>query len=431
MSEPTVEALALPYGSIVGDGATVHADGSDINPHPDVAAFDNVRVIFTPSDGNGRRVNTVIWTGVDGPTVLHPQIETGRFVDGRLVLDVPTPPQPDGMRLMATVSDDMVPNSWGWKMEWTGWPSGKGPGPVIFPLAPGATVDIAEALAGYLPEVPAVDFANLLAAADEVLTARDQTVALRDEVQVISGLTGEDAAVATIIANPTTQTSTALRTELSDTFSRLNLDPAKRYSMVTCALRNVGGTDYWQVIEDANHTPVNVASVTTGLTGITVNFDLASTQRVIWASVTPDEAMATGGYFSGASVGLNNLTIKLGRTGTIASYIAYNGTTWTTQGDISVTSFGTATGTLNLTHEVIRGFGASAVTRQSPLVASIGTIGTTATTIFFRDPTGAVVTTPNTDMKVYVSRTHTGTIDHRDIPPGFHNLWVAAIIETA
>lgn len=210
MSEPNVEALELPYGSIVGDGATVHADGSDINPHPDVDAFDNVRVIFTPSDGNGRRVNTVIWTGADGPTILHPQVEVGRFVDGRLVLDVPTPPQPDGMRLMATVSDDMVPNSWGWKMEWTGWPSGKGPGPVIFPLTPGATVDIAEALAGYLPEVPAVDFANLLAAADEVLAARDQTVALRDEVQVISGLTGEDAAVAALVSDTNSATAAAL-----------------------------------------------------------------------------------------------------------------------------------------------------------------------------------------------------------------------------
>lgn len=210
MSEPTVEALELPYGTIVGDGATVHADGSDANPHPDVDAFEGVRVTFTPSDGNGRRVNTVIWTGADGPTILHPQVEVGRFEDGRLVLDVPTPPQPDGMRLMATVSDDMVPNSWGWKMEWTGWPSGKGPGPVIFPLAPGATVDIAEALAGYLPEVPAVEFDNLLAAANEVLAARDETLALRDEVGVISGLTGEDEAVATLVAQPTSSTRTTL-----------------------------------------------------------------------------------------------------------------------------------------------------------------------------------------------------------------------------
>jgi hypothetical protein len=203
----------------------------------------------------------------------------------------------------------------------------------------------------------------------------------------------------------------------------------KKYAFVAGAIRNVGGTDYWQPINDTGHSPVNIASVTTSTSQITVNFSVTGA-KVITSSVVTDEVMAANAYFAGASVGLSSMNIWINR-GTIADYIYYNGSSFVSAG--SKMSPGTLSegGTLTLTHDSIPGFGVSAMVRESPLAVAIGPGGPGATTtpLQFRDAAGTLLTTPMTDMKVFVTRSGQGTTNPQIALPPNHNLWVHAILE--
>lgn len=83
------------------------------------------------------------------------------------------------------------------------------------------------------------------------------------------------------------------------------------------ALRNSGSG--WHAIIDGGHQPVNIASVETGISSITVHFaqDGRSVQTFIAA---PDERLARAGYTVGASVRLNDARIQLGRNSLLGSH---------------------------------------------------------------------------------------------------------------
>lgn len=91
------------------------------------------------------------------------------------------------------------------------------------------------AVEGHVDEVLEQWAPDVLAAGTAATTARDQTIALRDEVQVISGLTGEDAAVATLIGDGGSQTREAIT---QATVSNVRTYPSMAALMATDAPTN-------------------------------------------------------------------------------------------------------------------------------------------------------------------------------------------------
>lgn len=86
--------------------------------------------------------------------------------------------------------------------------------------------------------------------------------------------------------------------------------------VIAAALRNDGAG--WYAIDDGDHTPSNVLSVTTDNNGITVRFHRVTT--ILTFSVAPDEAFVMAGIAGGANVGMDRATIILARAGLLGPH---------------------------------------------------------------------------------------------------------------
>lgn len=92
------------------------------------------------------------------------------------------------------------------------------------------------------------------------------------------------------------------------------------------ALRNNGASGgYWQPISDGGHLPVNIASVSTSSTAITVHYTKPVAQ-VVTSAVTVDETLVALGYDCGASVGLDEMVITLSHGGAVVDPRVVNAT---------------------------------------------------------------------------------------------------------
>lgn len=94
-------------------------------------------------------------------------------------------------------------------------------------------------------------------------------------------------------------------------FAAIAAEAAPR--QVSAVLRNTGGG--WFAINDADHRPMGLASVTSNSTGITLNFSFTA-KTVRYFMVTVDETFATQrALVCGASVGLNYAVIMCSQYG--------------------------------------------------------------------------------------------------------------------
>jgi hypothetical protein len=85
-------------------------------------------------------------------------------------------------------------------------------------------------------------------------------------------------------------------------------------NVVACILRNTGSG--WFILDDADHTPIGVTSVSESSTAITLTYDFTASQ-VRTFIVAPDETFAvTNQYLVGASVGLSTAVIQVSVAGT-------------------------------------------------------------------------------------------------------------------
>lgn len=82
--------------------------------------------------------------------------------------------------------------------------------------------------------------------------------------------------------------------------------------MIAGAVRKKNGV--WSVIDDAGHTPVNLASVVDKGTHLAVGFGFTA-EEVISLTVTPDEAYAMQGFTFGASVGFYEARVYIHQEG--------------------------------------------------------------------------------------------------------------------
>lgn len=181
--------------------------------------------------------------------------------------------------------------------------------------------------------------------------------------------------------------------------------------------------EQWDWITTGNHTPVGVDSSTSVI--VTSPYDLtiplAKTYSEALSIVAgPDEELASRfGMSVGASVSLNEFTLKMGISRTLSAGISYNGSSWdvsygfnqggTEAGQVNITDATFSNPRLILTHDVMLGGNISV----SPVHISGVTVThhpviesrtTTETRIRFIDAsTGAYVTAADVDMSFQLS----------------------------
>lgn len=177
----------------------------------------------------------------------------------------------------------------------------------------------------------------------------------------------------------------------------------RRYNAILGAIRNDGGPNYFQPIADAVHRPTFIQSVQTLADRIRVTYDTAAS-KVGAVLAVPDESLAAAGFTCGTSVGTNYVDIFVYRTIEFADYVSYNSGAWTSASGVFTPTF--SAGVLTLTHpsliNLVAAFSGSATARSGPYVAQMDGLGLSTATVVFRDFAGTIITTPDTNMRVYV-----------------------------
>jgi len=88
-------------------------------------------------------------------------------------------------------------------------------------------------------------------------------------------------------------------------------NPNKRYKIVSGVLRQASAGAGWELIDDANHQPTNVASVTVNGSGnLEITYNFTATNKGAF-SAWPDETFSNWGMRMGASVGNSSATIEI------------------------------------------------------------------------------------------------------------------------
>lgn len=214
---------------------------------------------------------------------------------------------------------------------------------------------------------------------------------------------------------------------------------SKKYKIVSCVIRNDGTG--WKTIETDGHASVGVASVSADTAKIILTYDFTATEVGSLLAVS-DETFAVKGLFCGASVGLSVSNIFLSRALSIGGYAAYDGAAWCKYGNISSVVFSAGKLTINIENlGTGSGLGSPVLGTTVQLRTSggarpdiypvMGACGSTYFEVYFYDAAGSLITTPNSDMKVFVSASGTVAIDPSDLVDVSGNIWIFGIFEVA
>ena len=209
---------------------------------------------------------------------------------------------------------------------------------------------------------------------------------------------------------------------------------------VAGVLRNTGAG--WNWISDAGHEPIGIDSVTSDATSITVNYAGIAASKVGSFIVTPDEKLNEQGFQVGASVGADKATIYLARSvPSYSDYVAYTSGAFVSSNGVFTCTWDATGGYLQVSHPTIVGTALNVsltgrpgtALNYTPVVAGDLTTGSTFIAIEFRNSAGAKVTTPDTNMRVFV--THGGgfvpTVDPSTVNTTTYpnsNLWVMGLM---
>lgn len=244
-----------------------------------------------------------------------------------------------------------------------------------------------------------------------------------------------------------TAINTALGTKANASSLALKADKATTVTAgaplvaVLGVIRNSGAG--WQLISDTGHEPVGIDSIETTSTSITVNYAGAAASKVGTFIVDEDETLSAQGFSAGASVAADKAVISLSRTvPSYSDYVAYSAGAWVSANGVFDATWDTANSVLTLSHPAISGNGlnVSLASRPgttgilyTPVVAVSATTGSTFVAIEFRDQTGAKVTAPDTNMRVFVTHGggHNTSIDPTTVTTTTypnHNLWLLGLM---
>lgn len=178
------------------------------------------------------------------------------------------------------------------------------------------------------------------------------------------------------------------------------------YAIVSGVIRNYDDSNGWVLVTEAGHVALNILSVTTGASSITVNFNLADGDSVSTFIAVPDDTLAGAGFTVGASVVPSAATIVLKQqTKKISDYVSWNGSAFTSQNSVFTIGSFTA-GLLTLTHPTVVTVPATVQLqmRSGVYIPAWETASSGTTTIKFFDYAGTLITTADTNMKLYVNR---------------------------
>lgn len=190
---------------------------------------------------------------------------------------------------------------------------------------------------------------------------------------------------------------TPTQSNFEDLIDTLNISLPSDYRMVAGVIRNSGSG--WDIIDDADHTPINMDSVTSDSVSITIDYTSLGATEVVSLVATPDETYA-GLYDFGSSVGVgsSSVLIKERQKRKIVSLITHSGSgSFTKSGsDVSAVSYNTGTGLLTITHTAVNGVDPritclpSAAANDTVFVPASFSIGSTSSTfrLYKADGTG-------------------------------------------
>ena len=121
----------LPYAQVIHRVLGVGADtDADADLHPDLSVLAGLTVTFTP------KPSVIKWLGAGGP-VTHPnKVVTGVY-DSQGYLRLTQDSTQEGVWLLASSHEDMVPSGWTYTARWS---LGAIPA-VSFAAPPGAVID--------------------------------------------------------------------------------------------------------------------------------------------------------------------------------------------------------------------------------------------------------------------------------------------------
>lgn len=219
------------------------------------------------------------------------------------------------------------------------------------------------------------------------------------------------------------------------------------YRWLAGVIRNDGAG--WAVINDGTHRPVNIESVTSvdGGTGgyIRISYPqlVGATGKVVSLIAAPDEALGRSGFSMGASVTTTYADISISQlVPPVSDYISYNGTAWAASGG-QFTGVTFNAGKLTITHPPIpdsQQYDLTVTPRGGAYryAVTTGTGAATPTSLVlevYDTVTGALATTPSTDMKLFL--THGGGT--RQVKPSeltttaypLSNIWIYGVFLTS
>ena len=270
-----------------------------------------------------------------------------------------------------------------------------------------------------------------------VNTPASATRTALDALYAGAGLT--DADLGELIGAPDSDTAAALAALYGDALAAKD---GKRYAFIAGVLRNDGaGSGYWQPLtESSTHRPVNIDSVVTDSGKIRINYDSLGANMTVSLLAVPDETLGRAGFTMGASVTPDHADIKMSRVmPPVADYVSFDGTNWVSDTN-QFQNIWFSGGKIHLEHKAIASdmtYAVSITPRGGNYLYSVSPdsspTGSTFVEIGVRDHAGNYVTTPNTNMKFYL--THGAakvvgldptTIDSVTYPLG--NIWIFGLM---
>ena len=217
------------------------------------------------------------------------------------------------------------------------------------------------------------------------------------------------------------------------------------YKVVACVLRNTGSG--WFAINDVDHEPLNITSVSNDNTQIILDYSGINATKVVSLVVAPDETYA-GLYDFGSSVGLDSSSIRISRREKqkVVSLITHTGNgNFTRSGsDVTGVTYSNTTGLLTINHVTCNGVDPQtcdlpSTDANNTLLMNSGTsAGTTSTKFKLYNLDGTQKNLSNPEVsRFYFNRSienellNKATINPNNVAESLGNIWVYGIMKVS
>jgi hypothetical protein len=216
------------------------------------------------------------------------------------------------------------------------------------------------------------------------------------------------------VAAPGTDTAAATPKSYVDALVDFRANDGRPYEIIMGVIRNDGSASgYFQLLDEAsNHRTINIDSVVTYSDKIRINTAAMNANTTGMFIAVPDETLAQQGIIMGTSVTPDYTDIRISQTAkTFSDYISFDGTNWVSYDGV-FTGITFSGGTLTINHgsiPIASQYNIDVTARGGNYIYSVSggssPTGSTQCKIEVRDiDTGAIVTTPTTNMRFYLSR---------------------------